>query len=260
MSLTVTIITKNEALCIRDCLESVIFADEIVVLDSGSSDETVRICEEYGARVKVTDWPGFGPQKNRAISMATGDWVLSIDADEIVSEALRAEIIQAIRNPAGKVAFQMPRASSYCGRLMRHGGWWPDYVTRLFLRGHGRFSDVLVHETLIVEGMIGKLDEPLQHHSFRDLEAVLAKVNAYSTAGALEMGRKNRRGGLCKAVLHGFWAFTRTYFIRRGFLDGTEGFMLAVSNAEGTYYRYVKRMLLDRKPADAYQRHRDDLQ
>ena len=247
MHLTATIITKNEASHIKECLESLSFVDEIVVLDSGSSDETVRICREYGALVLETDWPGFGPQKNRAIDLANGEWVLSIDADEIVSETLRKEIIWAISHSNGKVAFRMPRASSYCGRIMKHGGWWPDYVTRLFLRGHARFNDRLVHEALVVKGSVGKLVSPLFHNTYESLEEVLLKVNDYSSAGALQMAQTGKRGGLFRAIFHGLWAFARTYFFRLGFLDGKEGFMLAVSNAEATYYRYLKWIFIDMK-------------
>ncbi|MBU6460287.1 MAG: glycosyltransferase family 2 protein [Proteobacteria bacterium] len=260
MRLSAVIITRNEARHIRECLESVSFADEIVVLDSGSTDETVKICREYGARVELTDWPGFGPQKNRAIDLAQAEWVLSIDADELVTPALREEMIQAMAHPGEYVAFHMPRASSYCGRIMRHGGWWPDHVIRLFRRGRGRFSDKRVHETLVVDGLVGELTQPLRHRSFVNLEEVLEKVNTYSSAGALQMLENGKRGGLFKAVGHGLWSFVRTYFFRLGCLDGAEGLMLAISNAEGTYYRYVKRGLLDREAADANQCHRDDLQ
>ena len=245
MSLSVIVIVKNEAAVIRRCLESVAWADEIVVLDSGSTDATVEICRACKARVEATaDWPGFGAQKNRVLALATGDWVLSIDADEWVTEKLRAEIRAAMAVPGASSAFQMPRLSSYCGRFMRHSGWWPGHVTRLFRRGQARFSDNLVHERLIVDGAVGTLRAPLMHESYRNLEQVLAKVNAYSSAGAAMAHERRSRGGLGGAVLRGLWSFFRTYFLRAGFLDGREGLMLAISNAETTYYRQVKLMLL----------------
>ena len=246
MSLSVIVITKNEAHAIGKCLESVSWADEIVVLDSGSTDGTVKICESFGAKVHVTDWPGFGPQKNRALDLATGEWVLSLDADEIVPPQLKAEIMGAI-SKGDADAYSFPRSSSYCGKFMRHGGWWPDRVTRLFRRGSARFSDDLVHEKLIAEGKTAELSSPLIHIAFSDLEEVLQKVDRYSTAGALMMAQKGKRASLGTAILHGFWSFFRTYFLKAGFLDGKEGFMLAVSNAEGTYYRYLKLMLLGKK-------------
>lgn len=248
MSLSVILIVKNEAAVIRRCLESVAWADEIIVLDSGSTDATVKICRDCKARVEVTaDWPGFGRQKNRALDLATGDWVLSIDADEWVTEGLRGEIQAAMAMPGAQDAFRMPRLSSYCGRFMRHSGWWPGYVTRLFRRGRARFSDKLVHEKVIVQGAVGTLRTPLMHESYRDLEQVLSKVNTYSSAGAAMARQQGRRASLSGAVLRGLWSFFHTYFLRAGFLDGREGFMLAISDAEVKYYRTVKIMLLAEK-------------
>ncbi|MBA2351035.1 MAG: glycosyltransferase family 2 protein [Burkholderiales bacterium] len=244
MALSVIVITHNEADAIRDCLASVEWADEIVVVDSGSSDATVAICREFTDKVVVRQWPGFGPQKNYALSLASGEWVLSIDADERVPAELRAHIEAALRNPAGRHAFRVPRLSSFCGCFMQHGGWRPDYVTRLFLRGRARFSDDLVHERLIVDGEIGTLPHSLLHLSYVDLEEVLDKLNRYSTSGAEMLARRGENSSLLRAILHGGWAFLRTYFLRAGFLDGREGFMLAVTNAETTYYRYLKLMLL----------------
>lgn len=248
MTLSVVVITKNEVDVIGRCLESVAWADETIVLDSASEDATTDLARRLGARVETTaDWPGFGPQKNRALAFATGDWVLSLDADEWVSPGLRAAIEAAIAAPNGKCAFRMPRLSSYCGRFMRHSGWWPDHVTRLFRRGQARFSDDRVHEHLIVSGAVGTLSEPLLHEAIRDLDEALAKMNAYSTAGALMQFERGRKASLAGAVWHGAWTFFRTYVLRAGFLDGRAGFMLAVSNAEGAYYRYIKLMLLAEK-------------
>jgi len=246
IDLSVIIITKNEAANIRACLDSVAWADEIIVVDSGSTDDTVAICREFTPHVYIHDWPGFGAQKNRALNYASKDWVLSLDADERISPELRAEIQSAMR--AGREdAYEIPRLSSFCGRYIHHSGWRPDYVTRLFKRGMGRFSDDLVHERVIVSGSTGKLRQSMLHESFRNTEELLAKINHYSTAGALMLHKKNRTASLKKAVAHALWAFLRTYILRAGFLDGREGFMLAVSTAEGTYYRYVKLMLLTDK-------------
>ena len=185
MTLSVIIITKNEQAVIRRCIESVVWANEVIVLDGGSEDRTVEICRELGAKVhQAPDWPGFGPQKNRALALATGEWVFSIDADEWVTTGLRAEIEGAIAAPGNSAAFRLPRSSSFCGRIMRHSGWSPDHVVRLFRRGAARFSDDLVHERLLVEGAVGDLREPLMHEAIRDLDQMLAKMNAYSTASA----------------------------------------------------------------------------
>lgn len=248
MSLSVIVITKNEESVIRRCLESVAWADEIVVLDSQSGDTTVDICRQSGARVhQAPDWPGFGPQKNRALALATGDWVFSIDADEWVTPELRTEIQRAIANPASSAAFRLPRSSSFCGRIMRHSGWSPDHVIRLFRRGSARFSDDLVHERLLVEGAVEDLREPLMHEAIRDLDQMLYKMNDYSTASAESMRKRGKDASVLSALVHGFWAFFRTYILRAGFLDGREGLMLAIANAEGAYYRYLKLTLLAEK-------------
>ncbi len=248
--LSVVIITRDEAARIRPCLESVCWADEIVVLDSGSDDGTPEICREYTDRVYVdSDWQGFGVQKNRVLAYATGDWVLSLDADERVSDALRAEIETVIRGEGGERVYEMPRLSSYCGREMRHSGWWPDHVARLFRRGSAEFSDDLVHERLLFRGAAGRLRFPLQHQSFDSPEQVLDKVNRYSSAGAQRLLAQGRQGGVGRAVLRGCWAFLRTWLFKAGFLDGREGFLLAVSNAEGVYYKYVKLHYLQQRQA-----------
>jgi len=242
--LSVIVITKNEASSIVECLASVAWADELIVVDSGSTDRTVELCRGYTDKVHLTtDWPGFGRQKNRALAHAAGDWVLSLDADERVTPELRREMEAAMDHPAGRVAFAMPRRSSYCGKPMRHSGWWPDHVLRLFCRGRGRFTDDPVHERLIVDGPAGRLHSPLVHEAFGSLEEVLETMNRYSSAGAALMHERGRRATLAGAILHGFWSFFHTYVIRAGFLDGRAGFLLAVSNGEGTYYRYVKLLL-----------------
>ena len=249
MTLSVVVITKNEAAVIARCLESVAWADEIVVLDGSSSDGTAEIARRSNAKVIIADdWPGFGAQKNRALALATGDWILSLDADEWVNAELRAEIERALAAPGRYVAFEMPRRSSYCGRIMRHSGWWPDYVTRLFKRGAARFSDDRVHEKLLADGAVGALTAPLMHEAIRDLDQAIRKMNAYSSAGAAMLHERGGHASLAAAIGHGLWTFVRTYFLRLGFLDGRAGFMLAVSNAEGSYYRYLKLALKQASP------------
>lgn len=247
MSVSVIIITKNEATNIRACLKSVAWADEIIVVDSGSSDGTMEICRSLGAKVYEHDWPGFGMQKNRALGYATSSWIFSIDADERVTPELRASIEFATTHPdSGCDIYEISRLSSYCGRLMRHSGWYPDYIARLFRRGAARFSDDLVHERLLFSGKTDRLAGELLHYAFDSPEEVLHKVNSYSSAGAQMLHQRGRKATLAGAVFRGWWSFMRTYFLRAGFLDGREGFMLAVSNAEGTYYRYLKLMQLSR--------------
>lgn len=246
MSLSVIIITYNAAETLQDCLDSVAWADEIIVLDSGSSDATLDICRAHSVQLHNTDWPGFGAQKNRALALASSDWVLSIDADEQVSEALRQALLNALQNPA-YTAWEMPRRSWYCGRFMRYSGWYPDYVTRLFRRDSAKFSNDLVHERLLLtQGKRGRLKTPLIHYPFLHIEQVLDKLNSYSTAGARMLEQRGKTASLWQAVLKGLWAFLRSYILRLGFLDGAQGFLQAVSAAEGTYYRYVKLWYMQR--------------
>ncbi|OQW70977.1 MAG: LPS biosynthesis protein [Proteobacteria bacterium ST_bin11] len=237
--LSVVVITKNESRHIARCLASVAWADEIIVFDSGSDDDTVAICQQYTDQVFVTDWPGFGLQKQRALAKAQHDWVLSIDADEEISAALKIEIQQALQNSEAQ-GFEIPRLSSYCGREIKHGGWWPDYVLRLFRREAGHFSEVVVHERVVVHGKIDRLRNPILHESYIDLEEVLNKTNSYSSLGASKLFAQGESASLGLAIAKGFWTFFRTYFIKLAILDGPQGLMLAISNAEVSYYKYLK--------------------
>jgi len=245
MSLSVIVICGNNEATIRRCLESVAWADEVVILNSGCSDRTLEICRELATQVHQTaDWPGHGPQKNRALDLAVGEWVFSLDSDEWVTPELRADLEAAMTAPGEKVAFFMPRRSSFCGRFMHHSGWWPDHVTRLWRRGAARFSEDHTHDRVVVNGEMGRLRQPVMHEAVTDLEQMLVKINMYSSTSAAMFHQDGRRASIITALLHGWWAFMRTYFLRLGFLDGREGFMLAVINAENSYYRYAKLMLL----------------
>ncbi len=241
-TLGIALITHNAAARLVQCLESVAFADEIVVVDGGSTDGTVEIAERHRARVIVArDWPGFGPQKNRALDALSTDWVLSIDADEIVSPELAASIRAALAAPHAD-AYAVDRLSSFCGTWVRHSGWYPDWIPRLFKRGTARFSDDLVHERFVLSGdpRVARLEGKLMHYSYEDLEAVLRKLDAYSSAGARQRHAAGKRGGFGVAVSRSAWAFVRTYVLRRGFLDGKTGFMIALFNAQTVYYRFLK--------------------
>jgi glycosyltransferase involved in cell wall biosynthesis len=237
--LSIILITKNEVANIRACLESVAFADEVIVVDSGSSDDTVAIAKEMGAKVFEHDWPGFGPQKNRALCHASGEWVFSIDADERVTPELRAELEQAMRE--GKAdGYFCPRLSQFCGTFIHHSGWYPDYVLRLFRRGAGRFSDSLVHESVLLKGNSAKLKNPLLHYSYLTKDDVERKVEHYSGAAAQQMFEKGKRSSLAGAALSAGWAFIRTYLIRLGVLDGAAGWQIAVMNMRTTWLKYRK--------------------
>ena len=241
-TLSVILITRNEEANLDDCLASLEgIAQQIVVVDTNSSDRTLEIAKNHGATIaQPLDWPGFGLQKNRALDLATSEWVLSLDADERLTPALRSEILTAIHHSAHIDCFAIPRLSWYCGRFIRHSGWSPDYVDRLFKRGTARFSDDLVHERLVPNGQVAKLENPMLHYSFMNYSQVLQKLDRYSTASAEQAFARGKTSSPLKAVLHGAWAFFRTYVLRAGFLDGPQGFALAVSNGQGTYYRYIK--------------------
>ncbi|WP_372524535.1 glycosyltransferase family 2 protein [Piscinibacter sp.] len=259
VTLSVIVITRNEAHNIAGCLGSVAFADEWVVVDSGSTDGTREIAQQFGARVVATDdWPGFGAQKNRALAQARGRWVLSIDADERVSDELAQSIRRAVaadtsgqqahastqQGGAQPVGYELSRLSSFCGQWMRHGDWYPDRVLRLFRREAGRFSNDMVHERLIVDGPTARLSGELLHDTMPTLDDAIDKMNRYTSGRALDKVRAGKAGGLASALSHAAWAFVRCYFLHRGFLDGRLGFVLAVYVAEGTYYRYLKMGLL----------------
>ena len=240
MKLSVAIITYNEEERLPACLASVSFADEVVVVDSGSSDATVPLAEKFGARVFTRPWPGFGPQKQFAIDQCQGEWILLLDADERLPLATAQEI-QAILNSDNTVdGYEINRQNYFCGRWIRHMGWWPDPVLRLFRQGSGKMEDLLVHEGVLVEGRVARLAEPLVHLVNRDLEHTMAKMNQYSTAGAQQLSSAGRQAHLGLAFGRATWAFIHNYFLRLGLLDGGPGLIIAVSDASNKFFKYAK--------------------
>lgn len=238
-TLTVIIAAKNEGHKIGACVSSVSFANEILVLDSGSSDDTAAQARSAGATVHITDWPGYGPQQQRGIDMAKSDWVLSLDADELVTDALRQEILSAISQTKFD-GYRLPRHSSFCGVFVEHSGWRPDYTLRLVRRQLARFTDHFLHAHMTVNGEIGCLQSAIIPYSYRDLDDVLEKLNRYSSGAALDLQTQGRSSTLSKALMKGFWSFFRTYFLRQGFRDGRMGLVLAIYNSHTTYYKYLR--------------------
>lgn len=239
-TLGVALITKNAALRLDECLASLTFADEIVLLDSGSTDDTLAIAGRHGVRIHhSSDWPGFGIQKNRAVNLLETDWIFFIDADEVVPPELAASIVAAITAPQAEV-YELNRLSSFCGHWMHHSGWYPDWIARLFKRGSAHFSDDLVHESLRFNGKAARLKGELLHYSYESYSDVLRKLEHYSSLGAQQRLARGETASVGKAVTRGLWAFLRTYFLRLGFLDGRAGLMVAIFNAETVYYRFLK--------------------
>jgi glycosyltransferase involved in cell wall biosynthesis len=244
--LSVAIITLNEEERLAECLTGVAFADEVVVVDSGSTDSTVAIAEAHGARVVRQEWLGFGRQKQCAIDQCRNQWVLVLDADERIPAATAREIAAVLAHPA-YAAYSLPRQNFFCGRWLKRAGWWPDRVVRLFDKAKARMSDRLVHEGLVVDGPVGALQGAIVHHANRDLAHTLAKINSYSSAGAEELARAGRKGSLPQAMGRASWAFVHNYLLRRGFLDGREGFLQAVCDAVNIFFKYAKLWELGRK-------------
>ncbi|MBI5674230.1 MAG: glycosyltransferase family 2 protein [Nitrospirae bacterium] len=252
--LSVAIITHNEEENIKDALESVKWADEIVVVDSFSTDRTVEICKKYTDKVFVFEWPGFAEQKNKAVSLTTQPWVLVLDADERVTEALKNEILKAIRDPypspnplpqgegaRGRVdGYYLARKNHFAGRWIRHGGWWPDYTLRLFRRSKGSFQPREVHESIKINGKTGHLKNPLEHFTYKDTNDYLTRMENYSTLAAKELYKEGRRACIFDIMLRPAATFFRMLFLQAGFLDGTYGFKLAYLYSRYTFNKYSK--------------------
>ncbi|HSW64686.1 MAG TPA: glycosyltransferase family 2 protein [Dissulfurispiraceae bacterium] len=238
-SLSVAIIALNEEDRLPACLESVRFADEVVVVDSGSTDRTVAIAEASGCRVYVEDWKGFGRQKQSAVDKCRHNWVLIIDADERVPPETAAAICTSIQDAAID-GCSFPRKNFFNGKWIRSCGWWPDRVVRLFRRDRGNMKDVLVHETVHVRGVVVDLDTPLYHYPIRSLSDVLVKINRYSSLGAEKLYQAGGRSSVFKAAIKGIAAFMKTYFLQRGVFGGAEGFILSFSHGVYTCYKYLK--------------------
>jgi glycosyltransferase involved in cell wall biosynthesis len=238
-SISVIIITRNEANNLPDCLRSVAFCNEIILVDNDSEDETRAIAQAHGATVISSQhWPGFGLQKQRALDAAHGDWVLSLDADERVTAELASQIIAATQ--ASDVdGYWINRKSQFLGKWMRHGGWYPDRLLRLARRSKAKFDPTPIHEKMLVTGKTATLSAPILHFSYRSIEDVLTKQKNYSLAGAAKKRGAGASANLLTALGLGIWTFTRAYLFRLGFLDGSQGFVAAVTKSQETFWKYL---------------------
>lgn len=239
--LSLIVIAKNEEASIGRCLRSAAaIADEIIVVDGGSTDRTVAIARELGAKVlQPSDWPGFGPQKQRAQEAASGEWILSLDSDEWIEEGLIREIEAVLRDPAAAAGYRMPRRNRFIGEIVRHGGWWPDYVVRLYRSDRGRFNDNLVHESVIVDGAIGTLRNPIEHNTIVSEDDANEKIERYAGIAARELIARGRASSALAARLRGLAAYLRSYVLQLGFLDGRTGHRVARYQAHYTYKKWA---------------------
>ena len=247
-SLSVVMIAKNEAELLTECLQSVAWADEIIVLDSGSSDGSVALAESLGAKVFThTDWQGFGKQRQKAQSYATQDYVLMIDADERVTPELRHSIEQVLANADDNVVYSLGRRNLFLGRFMRHSGWYPDRVNRLYANQRYRYNDDLVHESLNTNGAkVVPLSGDLLHLTCRDFFAFQRKQLHYAEQWAIQRHQAGKRCGYLSILTHTLGAFCKTWLLRAGFLDGKQGLLLAVVNAQYTFNKYAALWALGR--------------
>lgn len=243
--LSVIIITKNESKNLARCLASVSFAEEIIVLDSGSSDDTCEIAKRYTPHVYSTDWPGFGIQKQRALDYATQPWVLNIDGDESVDDALKAAILQAIQTNQAE-AYRIPIRLKFYGKTLKYTAS-PAHHVRLFKRAGVSYSPAIVHEKVLLapQARVGQLRQPIWHHCYDDVSHMLQKLDKYSSYSAKMRLERQRSSSLTKACFGAGWLFFRCYVLQRGFLDGKLGLLFSIYQAQGSFYRAVKQCYPD---------------
>ena len=243
---TVTIITKNEAAHIGAAIDSASWADEIVVVDSHSTDDTVALAKAKGVRVESRAWTGWVDQKNFAASLASNDWIFSLDADERATPALEQEVRGLLASEPSSAAYKVPRVTFHLGRWIRTTDFYPDFQTRLYDRRAARWEGQYVHESVKAIGPVGRLTQELQHYSYTDLSDHLDRINAYSTLAARQMYERGRRAGVFDLFAQGPAAFLRNYILRRGVLDGSAGLVLSMVNAYSVFLKFAKLWELQR--------------
>jgi glycosyltransferase involved in cell wall biosynthesis len=245
--ISVAIITKNEEANIRDCLECVRWADEVVVVDNGSTDGTQQICQAFQARFYLEEWKGFSQQKNSAIEKTRNEWVLSLDADERVSPALQQEIKEVLERGPSTDGYFIARKNFFLGRWIKHCGWYPDYNLRLFRKSRGRFRERAVHERVEIEGKVGYLKHPLEHYTYRSLSDFFQRMDGYSTLAAREMRNEGKKYRFFDVFFRPPFTFLQMYILRAGFLEGYLGFLLSVLYSFYTFAKYSKLKELQEK-------------
>lgn len=249
--LTATVITKNEAANIDRCLSSLSFCDEIVVVDSGSHDATRELASKYTSKVVERAWTGYADQKNYGNSLATSDWILSIDADEEVSPELKAEILALLSSSMITAsAFTVPRKTIHFGRWIRFGGWYPNRLVRLYRKSQGSWQGDELHEKWVTTGAVAPLTCALLHYSFSDLADQVERNNRYSGLGARELRRRKRSFSRFHLLFRPLWKFIETYVVKLGFRDGMPGFIISVSAAYSVFLKWAKLWEIERSAKD----------
>jgi glycosyltransferase involved in cell wall biosynthesis len=238
--ISVAIITRNEEQNIRDCLESVEWADEIVVVDNGSTDQTRQICQEFQARVYLEEWKGFPRQKNSAIEKTRNEWVFSLDADERVTPDLCQEIASTLENDPSVDGYYIARKNYFLGHWIKQCGWYPDYNLRLFRKSRGRFLEREVHERVEIQGKVGYLKNPMEHRTYRSLSDFFQRINGYTTLAAQEMSKEGKKFRFFDVLFRPPFTFLQMYVLRAGFLEGYVGFLLSLLFSFYTFTKYVK--------------------
>ncbi len=238
--LSVVIITHNEEDNIKECLESVQWAADVVVVDSDSTDKTEEICRAFEVHFIKEPWKGFALQKNSAIEKATQNWILSLDADERVTPELKKEIISVLESANPKDGYFIARKNFFLGRWIKRCGWYPDYNLRLFQKGKGLFGIREVHEAVKLDGVAGHLEFPMEHHTYKSLEDFMKRLDRYSTLAAQEMLKEKKTYSILHIVFRPIFTFISMYFLRLGFLEGYYGFILSVLYAFYTFLKYIK--------------------
>lgn len=239
MSLSALVITRNEEANIADCLQSLAWVDEVVVVDAASADRTREIASRYNARVFNREWQGYADARRYALEKCTGDWVLSVDADERVTDGLRQEVEDVLRAPEHR-GYLIPRKAYFLGRWIKHCGWFPGRVLRLVRRDGARITERRVHEGLRVDGSVGTLREPLLHYTYPSVESYFARFDAYTTLAAEELHQRGKRTGPADLTLRPIFQFAKMYLAKLGFLDGKEGFALCVFSGLYVFVKYLK--------------------
>ncbi len=250
MSVSVAIITKNEEYRLPDCLNSISFADEIIVVDSCSSDDTIKIAKSFGAMVFVEPWQGFSAQKQFAVDHCTNKWVLILDADERVPQETASRIMSITTNPSVNVgAYSLRRKNYIHGRWIKSCGWWPNRVVRLVNKNKGAFDGKNIHESWLTKSLITPLEVNIDHLSFKNYADLIKKMDQYSNLGADSLYDPKHYTNFFTPLIHGFWMFAKTYFLEYGCLDGFDGFVISITNAGGSFFKYAKCRELEKTPS-----------